>query len=408
MRIDRLVAAWWRTRQALRMNAAQMEAQRHRAWRALQPALVRTPALTEFAGQPLSAFPVTGQSDMRADFGQWNSLGFDDRTLRAMADEAERGAASTRLAVGWSTGSSGPTRGLFMASPAERADYVGQSLARLLPPKALLERQRVALHLRANSALYSDVRSGWIGFAHFPLGHSIAQTCSELELFDPTVLIAPPHRLLAMADHGLHLPRLRHLFYGSEPLGDAEADHLERHFGRRPRSIYQATEGFLGFTCGAGRLHLNDDALVIELEAVSGTHGYRPVITDLHRRSQPVVRLRGDDFIEPTGERCPCGFAGRVIRPVAGRVQDLWHLAGGTITPRQVVEAVETALGATVRWQANAARYGVTLRMAPGADGAAAKAALDLLVGSEVPVEVIDDLPPWPGPKRRKVVWTDG
>ncbi|WP_296678656.1 hypothetical protein [Novosphingobium sp.] len=405
MQIDRALAAWWRTRRALRMDRAQMAAARARAWHKLQPALAQTPALADFAGKALTAFPITDQSDLRADYGQWNSLGLSDLHLRCMADAAEHGAATGDLAAGWSTGTGGGTRGMFVAGSAERADYIGQSLARLLAPADLLKRQRIALHLRAASSLYSDVRGGRFGFAHLPLAPPIEQTCSELELFDPTVLIAPPHRLLAMMERGLRLRSLRRLFFGSEPLSWAETDALTAHFGLRPRAIYQATEGFLGFGCMQGRLHLNDDALVIELEPVERTAGFRAVITDLHRRSQPVVRVRGDDIIEPTGEQCPCGYAGRVIAPLAGRVQDVWHLSGRKVLPSQVVAAVEGVLGGTTHWQAAASAKAITLRTAPGCAGHDAVTALASLTGRAVPVRAMDDLPPWPGPKRRKVVW---
>ncbi len=407
MQID-VVRSWWRTRRAMRMSAGELAAYRERQWLALQPALVRTPALAQYAGKPLGEYPITEISDLRTDYGRWNSLGLTDAELREMADAAERGEDTGDVVVGWSTGSGGGTRGLFVANARERADYLGQSLARLLPLRALLHRQRIALHLRAGSALYSDVESGRMAFRHVSLDRSSAEALRELEAYLPTILIAPPHRLIDFARQGVNLPDLRHLFTGSEPISAAETNYVTSMVGLRPRSIWQATEGFLGAECAEGRLHLNDHALAIELEPVCGISAFRPIITDLRRRSQPVIRLRGDDLVELADDgSCACGYAGRMIRPVAGRAGELWRLGDVTLTPRQVVEAVEGALDASWNWQASAGQHEAILRVtrdAPAEAAARAQQALARLVPVHVRVE--HTLPAWTGPKRRKVVWT--
>jgi putative adenylate-forming enzyme len=408
---SRIIVAWWRTRRALRQSPAALAKARLAGWAALQPALARTPALAKFAGGALASFPVTDMADLRCDYGAWNSLGLCDAALRQMADAAEAGeiAASDALSAGWSSGSGGGMRGLFLASPAERADYIGQSLARLLPARALLRRQRIALHLRAGNALYSDAGRGRMAFRHLPLAAPLAQTIAALEAFAPTILIAPPHRLLALVEAGVCLPALRHLFCGSEPISAAERDFVAARLGIAPRAIWQATEGFLAAECRAGRLHLNDHALAVELEPVPLTLGFRPIITDLRRVSQPVVRLRGDDYIEADPRPCPCGFAGAVIRPVEGRIADLWPGAMGVVTPPQVVAAVESVLGAAQRWQAVGSVSGAVLRVAPECPPALADTAVAALAAvAHRPVTPRQDLPPWSGPKRRKVVWADG
>ncbi|MWV28923.1 cell division protein FtsA [Aurantiacibacter rhizosphaerae] len=408
--VSRIIAAWWRTRRAMRRSPAALAAGRARAWAALQPALARTPALASFTGGEIEDFPITDIADVRRDYGLWNSLGLSDATLRAMANAAEDGAAAspTALSAGWSTGSSGGARGLFVASPAERAEYIGQSLARLLPARAMLRRQRIALYLRAGNALYSDAGRGRFAFRHLPLGAPLAETIDELQAFASTILIAPPHRLIALAEAGVRLPALRHLFCGSEPISAAERAFIADRLGHAPRAIYQATEGFLGAECAQGRLHLNDHVLAIELEPVAGTPGVRPIITDLKRTSQPVVRLRGDDYLELDPRVCPCGFAGRVIAPVEGRIADIWPGEAGPVTPPQIVAAVERLLGAGHRWQAVGRTAKAVLRVAPECPPALASDAADALSACVArPVTVQQDLPEWSGPKRRKVMWAD-
>jgi putative adenylate-forming enzyme len=325
-----------------------------------------------------------------------------------MADRAERGEMPPpgALSAGWSTGGNGTPRGLFLASEAERAEYIGQSFARLLPPRALFHRQRIALHLRAGNALYSDVGRRRIAFRHLPLATPLTDTVAALESFAPTIFIAPPHRLLSLAEAGVRLPTLRYLFCGSEPISMTERDFVADRLRLTPRAIYQAAEGFLGAECPAGRLHLNDHVLAVELEPVAGTPGFRPIITDLKRASQPVVRVRGDDYLELDACPCYCGFAGRVIRPVEGRITDLWPGAAGIVAPPQIVAAVESVLGAGWRWQAVGGTPRAILRVAPGCPPAVAEAAARSLAAcAERPVDLGHDLAPWSGSKRRKVVW---
>ncbi len=395
----------------MHMSRADLAALRARLWHKLQPALARTPALADCSGRALDKIPVTEMTAMRADYGAWNSLGISDAVLRDMADAAEQGKANGALSAGWSSGTSGAERGLFLTSPAERADYIGQSLARLLPARALLRRQRLAVHLRASNALYSHSERGRFAFAHFPLQDPIDQTISAIGQFRPTILVAPPHRLIAFAKAGPRMPFVQHLFCGSEPISEAESAFTANQWGRRPRAIYQATEGFLGAECAYGRLHLNDHSLEIELAPVQGTQGYRPIITDLRRVSQPIVRLRGDDYLELDPRPCTCGFAGRVIHAPQGRVGDIWRVNDRAITPPQVVRAIEAVLGGEEAWRIEANPAGARLHVSPTCAPALAEAAAQNLIrGEDLPitVQIIHDLATWDGPKRRKVVWHHG
>ena len=411
---DGLLRAWLATRWAMAQPVEALTRSRARQWRRLQPALACTPALAALAGRALADFPVTDIATIRADYAAWTSTGHSHAALHAAAADTERGGSgevAPGLVAGFSTGSSG-TRGLFLASAAERADYLGQSLARLLPARALLRPQRIALLLRATSRLYSDVGSARVGFRHIPLERADAAALADLTDFAPTIMIAQPHRLLALATHaertGKPLPRPRWLFYGAEPLSATDGAWLKAQYGTAPRPIYQATEGFIAGACRYGRLHLNEHSLTVELEPVPGTPGFRPILTDLRRTSQPIVRVRGDDYLETDPRPCPCGYAGRVIQPVMGRVTDIWRFADRAVTPGAVIASVEAALGAPAQWQAEASPGGVRLIIAPDidtdlADRAAAALARDCAL--PVPVALIRAAPEAPSPKRRRVRW---
>lgn len=410
MSTSAIAASWLATRLAMGRSSAGLARRRERLWRGFQPALRRTPALAAYAGRPLRDFPVTEVAALRADYGLWNSLGCSHDDLHAAALDAEAGGSGEvrrGVVAGYSTGTGG-ARGLFVASASERADYIGQILARALPAATLLKPMRVALMLRANSRLYSDSAGGRRAFLHLPLDLTAAEAAARLAAFSPTVLIAPASRLLQLAtvaaEGRLALPALTRLFYGAEPMGAAERAWVADRLGERPDPIYQATEGFIGAACPRGALHLNEHSLEIELEPVAGTQGYRAILTDLRRVSQPVVRVRTDDYLELDPDGCGCGYAGRVIRPVAGRVTEIWRYRGRVVTPNQVSDAMDRLLPPPAAWQAIAAADHVELRLdqSPPAPRQIADRLRERLALS-VPVILSAAPPEPPAPKRLRL-----
>lgn len=401
-----IAASWLTTRLAMRQSAAGLARRRQRLWKALQPALARTPALAAYAGGPLQAVPIADTADLRADYGRWNSLGCTHEAIHTAAQDAETGGSGEvfpSVVAGYSTGSSG-VRGVFLASAAERADYIGQILARVLPLSSLLSPMRVALMLRANSSLYSDSASRGRAFLHLPLDLTPEDAAAQLSAFSPTVLIAPSSRLIWMAREvqagRLALPALTRLFYGAEPMGVVEQQWVREILGVRPDPIYQATEGFLGAACLQGALHLNDHSLEIELEPVAGTRGFRPVVTDLRRTSQPIVRVRTDDYLELGVVPCRCGYAGRVIRPVMGRVGDIWRFPDHVVTPADLMLVMEALLPPARPWQAIATPEFVELRLESQDRHSDLAEAVRLQLGLPVPVVLGRAAPEPPAPKR--------
>ena len=390
-----MLAAWAGTRLAMARTAEGLVRRRAQLWRGMAPTLAATPALAAFAGLPLDAVPVTDAADLRRDFAAWNTLGLSEDAARAAAEDAERGGpgmAAPGVTAGYSTGTQGAC-GVFLASAGERASYLGQSLAKLLPARSLVAGARIALVLRADSALYRDVaRAGPFRFLYVPLALGAGERLAMLRAFGPDTLVAPAHVLAGIAraveDGGPPLATLRRVFFGAEPMGDAERAWIAAVLGIRPDPIYQATEGFLGAACRHGTLHLNEDTLHVELEAVPGADAFRPVVTDLRRHSQPIVRVRLDDLLEPLPGCCPCGFAGRAVRPVMGRVTDLWRLPGRVVTPRLVTAAFEAALGPRADWVAWGSPAGLRAAVRDPASVDRAARVLHSLAAGTVPVAV--------------------
>lgn len=409
-----MLSSFGRTRLLMRASQNGLARHREKLWQKFQAVLAATPALRAYVGKDLSQIPAVTPAAIRADYSQWNSLGLSHDQLHAAARDNEaggRGEVLPSVSCGYSTGTSGQ-RGIFVASAAERADYIGQSLARLLPLRALLSRPRIALVLRASNDLYKDVgKSGRISFAHFPLTLDDAALVSGLAAFRPTILIAPTHKLVVLARSGLALG-LEHCFCGSEPMGAGERTAMAAALGVRPDPIYQATEGFLAGACRFGRLHLNDHSLVIEKEAVAGTNGWQPIVTDLRRTSQPILRVRLDDFIEDDDSgRCPCGYAGRMIAPVMGRVSELWRYGDSVFTPREITNAIEDCVPPLDEWQVTGRAQSVTMALPNDWNMTRKMHAADAfakILALPVPVFLSPTSPSLPAPKRARILWQGG
>jgi len=413
----RILAAYLRTRfQAATLTSrAGLEAHQRRLWRRLAPALAATPALSALAGRPLGAFPIVTPAQARADIAAWNSLGLTADAAWAAAEAAEAGkdgGLPGGVQAGFSTGGGDGTRGLFITTPAERDDYLGTLLARLIDPARLLRPLRAALILRANNRLYQDIQGAGAAFAFIGLDQGADTQLAALEAFAPTHLVAPPHGLAALAkriEAGGWRPRLEGLFYGAEPIGALEQAWLGEVFGLAPQPLYQATEGFLGAPCRHGTLHLNEDGLVVELEPVAGLDRFTPVVTDLRRRGQPMVRVRLDDLIQPLDRPCPCGSPRRAIHPVEGRLGDVWRFGAVAIPPRAIDACLETALGPRAVWTARGGPDAARIEVAAPADPRVAEAALKALLagrGVTAGVTASPGLGRAPGPKRRRVRWS--
>lgn len=418
MSISRIavVRAYVQTRRAHRFLRTRVDIAKHqtRLWRRLTPALARTTALSAFAGKPLSAFPIIDPSDLRSRPGDWNSLALNADEIAAGADAAERGndgAVRPGVHAGYSTGSFG-NRGVFLSSRAERARYLGQSLAKLLPDP-LLRRRRIGLCLRADNALYRDVaNAGPFEFRFFSLAAPARARASDIETFAPHIFVGPSHvlaELAAMAATGDFRPMpFERLFYGAEPMGASERVWVTDALGARPDPIYQATEGFLGAACNRGTLHLNEDSIAFEFEPIAGSDRLRPIVTDLRRTSQPIVRLRLDDIVQFPDTPCPCGSGLQAIEPVEGRVADIWRWDKRVVFPRQVENAVSRALPTSAEWRAVASPAGVQLACdAPGTDDACAalvKLLADVAVTKPVTAQPLSRQI---STKRRRVQWAD-
>lgn len=306
-------------------------------------------------------WPTAGKAEMMKHFDQWNTVRVRLDDAWKLAVESERTRDFTRtlngVTVGLSSGTSG-SRGVFLASVSERPMWVGTLLSRVLQG-TLMHHHRAALFLRANSPLYQTIGSNRFRFEFFDLLHPIEDHWSRLRDLRPTILAAPPNvltRLAAQEGAANLLAPPAILLSVADVLDDADRACIERGFGRPIGQIYQATEGFLAATCPQGRLHWNEDVVVVQKDWLDEARTrYAPIITDFRRFTQPIVRHRLDDVIvEDDGPPCPCGSVFGTLKAIEGRCDDVLRLpslkgdAEITVFPdfvrRAVVFAIPTGI----------------------------------------------------------------
>lgn len=295
----------------------------------LQFAAHRSPFYRRYGGMPLHAWPIMSKATWMGEFDRINTVGARLGDLLALALRAEESrdfSPSWRgHTVGLSSGTSGH-RGLFLVSPRERVHWAAALAARMLPD-GLLSRERVAFIFRAGSTLYESSAKLGVQFRFFDQAQPWQQLLSQVCQFQPTIMVAQPQvlRVLAAAAKS---PKPRRVISVAEVLDELDQGQLERRFDAPVEQIYQATEGFLGTSCEAGKIHLNEPYLIIEREWLdAGRSRFVPVITDLWRRTQPVIRYRLNDVLR-TSAPCRCGRAALAIEAIDGRADDLLWLRG--------------------------------------------------------------------------------
>lgn len=317
-----------------------LEAHQRRALRRfLREVLPRAPMYRDRRVRDLTDLPVMDKSALMGEFDARNTRGIrlEDAMALALRAEASRDFTPTisDVTVGLSSGTSG-NRGVFLVSAAERRRWAGILLARALPP-ALTPRLltpwappiRVAFFLRANSNLYETLGSRRIRFAFFDLLAGVEAALPALRALRPDVLVGTPQLLRALAAEqraGRLDIRPSHILSVAEVLEAQDAAAVEQAFGVRPHQLYQATEGFLGYTCAHGGLHLNERFVHIEPQWLDEARTrFQPVVTDFTRETQLIVRYRLNDVLRLADAPCACGSPERTLAAIEGRCDEvLW------------------------------------------------------------------------------------
>ncbi|HPD30807.1 MAG TPA: phenylacetate--CoA ligase family protein [Phycisphaerae bacterium] len=144
-----------------------------------------------------------------------------------------------------------------------------------------------------------------------------------------------------LAPGSLGSPRLRAVFVTGEVLVEPDREVIASAFGAPVVIEYGCRDGgLLALGCPAGRLHIPQENVVIELldeqgEPIAAGDVGEVVVTHLETRAMPLIRYRTGDLARAwpvSGGQCECGVSLAALAEVRGRLTDqIVCRAGGQI-----------------------------------------------------------------------------
>lgn len=301
-----------------------------------------------FQNADLQDFPIISKQEFMDNFDTINTVNITKKNALEIALKAEQ----TRdfapmihgITVGLSSGTSG-NKGIFLANKRERAKWVAAVLDRVIGLE--WSERKVAFFLRANSNLYESVGSRLLKFRFFDIKSNMLNNVRQLIDYQPNILVAQPSVLREIAGYYYEnnisiFPKK--IISVAEVLEPEDKRFFEQVFQQKIHQVYQCTEGFLAATCEEGNLHFNEDFLIIEKRYLDeNKQRFHPIITDLNRVSQPVIRYELNDIIHE-GKLCNCGRKTMTIEKIEGRSDDVFRFQNddfvATIFPDFIRRAV--------------------------------------------------------------------
>ncbi len=281
-----------------------------------------------FLNETLSfeSLPIVNKKIFMQKFNDINTANINIGEAQKIAYESEKSRDFSpminQISVGFSTGTSG-NKSLFLVSENERAKWVAYILDRVV--RLSLKVQKVAFFLRANNNLYESSNSKLLQFNFFDIFKSFSGHVSNLNDLKPDILIAQPSVLKLLSDSkkdGILKINPKKIISIAEVLTDEDKKYFEKIFSVKIDQVYQCAEGFLAHTCSEGKLHFNEDFLIIEKNYVDEKKTkFHPIITDLSRNTQPIARYELNDIITED-KKCKCGSKFLAIKNIEGRSDD--------------------------------------------------------------------------------------
>ena len=308
--------------------ASKLKTLQAKRWKKYLKVLSKSPFYSKYLGKStkLEDFPIFNKRAFMENFDAINTCRIALEEAMDVAINAEKSRDFSPMingiTVGLSSGTSG-NRGIFLASENERAQWVAAVLDRIIGFK--FKKRNVAFFLRANSNLYNSVASKLLRFEFFDLLIPTEKHIDSLNQLQPHILVAQPSCLIELAKH-MESSQLEifpeKIISVAEVLYPEDKKYLEKVFKQTIHQVYQCTEGLLASTCEEGNLHFHEDYLIIEKKYLDEEQTrFHPVITDLMRSTQPVLRYELNDIIHEL-KNCPCGSKTTAIAQIEGRSDD--------------------------------------------------------------------------------------
>jgi phenylacetate-CoA ligase len=336
---------------------------------------------------------------------------------RAGARVLEGGKTRSSWYSSASSGSSGePFRVYYHARAWARLKYLVKLRGRYACGVRLTD--RIALLETSERRDHPASRGRWTRISVLQPPEQVA---AALHRFAPDVVYGLPSALLE-AGRVLEAQRarlgIRSIFTSGELLHGMTRSKLEYLYGAAIFDVYGTSETKeIAWECGAGRMHLNQDVVHVEVvddlghPVPAGVEGDL-VATSLVNTAMPLLRYRSGDRGVLLNERCSCGCALPLLGVVTGRSADTLVLQDGyRVSPYALTCAIERVPG-LLRYQVSQldrSRLRVRAIPDPGADRAAITAQVrtalryDVAPFLDAEVEFVDRLPSGPRAKFRVV-----
>ena len=196
----------------------------------------------------------------------------------------------------------------------------------------------------------------------------LEEVVGQLQALQPDVLITYPTYAVTLAScqaRGALQMKLAELWLGGEQLTTRQREALRSAFGCKLRNNYGASEFYsIACECERGRLHLNDDWVVLEgldargRPAPAGEFSHVTLLTNLANLTQPLLRYELNDRVRFVASPCPCGSALPIIE-VQGRCDDVLELPG---TRTDTVALLPLALESVLEEDAEVMQFQLLLR----------------------------------------------
>lgn len=182
-----------------------------------------------------------------------------------------------------------------------------------------------------------------------------AQLVAGLNAFQPDFLVSYPSMLAELARlqaAGVLRIAPKALWAGGERLAPCTRAYVSQVFGAPITNDYGASECMtIAFECPEGRLHVNDDWVLLEpvddqgQPVLPGVASHSVLLTNLANRVQPIIRYALGDSVTVAADPCPCGNPRQSIQ-VEGRCDDTLCLQGEGgrlvhVSPMALTTAVE-------------------------------------------------------------------
>ncbi len=279
------------------------------------------------------SLPTVNKKIMMENLTGYNTVGLTRDEILDFCLEVEKTRDFSRrlkgLNIGMSSGTSG-NKGVEIVTRAEENYMKAALFARFPFPKK--QKVNLAFILRVSAPAFS---LGILGhkLTYISQLSPIEEIRMKLGELNPNVISAPPSMLKILAreveKNNLAI-RPKQIVSYAEVLYPDVRTYLERVFGCRVHEIYKCTEGPIAVSCRYGSLHINEDLVAVQALNLDGSPAppgqpcQKLIVTDLHKRSQPIIRYELNDIITISKEKCRCGSSFRVIENIQGRADDVF------------------------------------------------------------------------------------